>query len=1394
MNSRIAAYLPQDRLRALARGDTLPDRTVGAALIADLAGFTLLTENLRDTLGRRYGAEVLTKNLTAIYTALIAEVERYGGSVIGFAGDAILCWFDQNDENPAWASRLLQHASLRAVACALAMQTAMGSLDAITLPARTAALALKIGVASGPARRFVAGDPEIHSLDVLAGATLDRMASAERLAKGGETLLDAATVEVLRAQFGLDASLTLADWRQNPGSQSQFAVLNPGASLELTALLSAALAPMLRGLPASLPELPIPSASLRPWLHQPVFERELSAQGDFLAEFRPCVAMFIRFMGIDYDSPAAGPQLDDFLRRLQSVTLEYDGTLLSVAIGDKGSYAFVAFGALIAHEDDAIRAVKVACQVRELAGQLPYLQPVQIGLSRGVQYVGVYGGATRRTFSILGDDVNLAARLMEAAAPGETLLSGRVQYAVSQFATIKPRPPMAIKGKIGLTPVFAVAGLQTRRAIRLQEPTFSLPFVGRQDELQRIDEKLDQARQGQGQVLGLVAEAGLGKSRLLAELIRMARRKGFVGYGGACQSDGVDSPYLLWKPVWSAFFEVEAGLPPREVLTGLEEKIKQLAPQRLEVLPLVGQVLDLLVSLPQTASTEHLDPKTRKNLLHGLLEACLKTAAHTEPVLIVLEDLHWVDDLSRELLEYLAQAARALPVCLALAYRPSSMERLPALRLENLPYYTRIELTELSTRECARITTAKLAELYPQHDGSLPPGLIEILMARTQGNPFYLEELLDYLQDHGVDPYNRAMLERLTVSQEIELPDSLHTLILGRMDRLTESQKMILRVASIAGRMFRADWLPGCYPALGDLTQVKADLEALDKEGLTLRVSAPQNTSEPELIYTFKHTITHEVVYEGMPYAMRTQLHEQMAGYLETLTPPPASLLDLLTYHYGRSDNLSKKVEYLQRASAAACAAFANEVALDYYARLLPLLTAPAEKIALLLKWGAVLELIGQWERAETRYWGALTQAQNHGADELAARCRLALGKLARQRGNYEVALQWLEPARVGCTALNDRAGLCQVLVELGMVYQRQGEYALAREPLQAGLALAREAGDKLGAAQALNDLGMVAYRQSDYAAARALYAESLSLRRAMGDQPGIATLLNNLGLVASDLGDYLAAQELHAESLRLNRQIGDKQGVTRSLTCLGWVAQARGDYAEARALYAETLALCREMGNKTGIGNLLDHLAEVALALGDLAEARVLQEESLSLRREMGAKRNLGGSLNNLGAVALGQGDYAAARALFEESLTLCQEMDYKRYMAYALLGLGLVELSENTPNAREPILRSLRLRQEAGVPSEQTSSLVGVAGLALQAGQAVQAAQWLGAVDSALKVLKAAVEPDIVHFHAQTLAAVQAHLGAAEFQAAWAVGAAWSLDEAVRLALEKNPHDPAI
>ncbi|HEX2915844.1 MAG TPA: tetratricopeptide repeat protein [Chloroflexia bacterium] len=1335
MTKTLSAYLPQDRQQALLRGTDLPERSFGSALFADISGFTPLTEKLTRQFGDRRGIEELARRINTVYDTLIRLIETQNGSVICFAGDSITCWFTATEENAS---------STRVISAALAMQEAMQAFEEISL---------KIAITSGTICRFVVGDPQIQLLDTLAGQTVARVASAEHFAGQGEIVADRATIEA----FG--EGLQVGEWRQESETGEEFGLIGEASARAENHAATGASS-----------ELPLDL--VRPWVLPNVYTREQNGLGEFLTEFRPAAVLFLRFGGIDYDGDSAAQlKLNAFIKQAQQIIAGFDGALLQLTIGDKGSYMYACFGAPTAHEDDARRAVNAALALRELPQKLAFLQPVQIGISQGVLRAGAYGGATRRTYGALGDEVNLAARLMSLAEPGEILVSSRIRTLLDDQFILESHFTVTVKGKQALVSVSRVKGVARRRATRLLEPEYRLPMIGRQEELNLVTGKLELVRQGKGQIIGITAEAGLGKSRLVAEVLRQAQSGQIACYGGACEATGTSSAYLVWKAIWQAFFEVDQQAGRVEQVRQLESKLAQFAPQRLPALPLLRPLLD--IPLEDNEFTRNLEPKDRFSALEALLEDFLKAASRAEPILIVLEDLHWIDALSHDLLVALGRATANSAVCFVLAYRPVDLERLQAPQIEALPHFSRMELAELGQEEVEQLIRAKVTQLFPPDSSgaALNKALLKELTTRGQGNPFFLEELLNYLHDRDISPYDKKPLKAL------ELPSSLHSLILSRIDRLSEAQKVILKVASIIGRLFPFAWLQGYYPVLGPDQAVKADLNTLARLDIT-----PLDTPEPELAYLFKHFVTQEVPYESMPYATRAQLHQQLAAYLED--HGYALSYDLLAFHYGRSENRAKQIEYFQKAADAAREAYANETALDYYERLVPLLSERVDQIDAYLKYASVLVLLGRNDELEEKLQLALELAA--GDTWRQAQIQQLFGVLYRRRGEYTTAIDWFEQARVGWESSGDKKGLAQLFSDMGQLFFQKGDFEKARETLEEGLALARQIGEKGLTAEMLKISGNIAAYKGDYQAARKLYNESLPLKSEIGDKRGLNSLFNNLGNVAFSEGDFQTASEWYAQSLALARQIGDKTNIPITLSNLGLVHKHQGNYTLARALMEEGLLMRREMGEKWSVAESVRILGTVALYAGELVEAGKRFEEALTLSRETGDKTSITQALHSLGNVILLQGDLNRAHQLLDESMVLAREINDPRSLSQVLHLLGELAFQQGDySRARALLCESLTIRREIGMKAGMVDTLIMLAAVIYQEARYSVAVQLAAAAESVSLSINFKSDLAIERIYQETMAEAKKTLGEEAYQAAFESGQKMALEEAYQLAV---------
>jgi class 3 adenylate cyclase/tetratricopeptide (TPR) repeat protein len=1118
MVTDLSSYIPIDRRHALARSKQLPERASGAALFADVVGFTVLAEALVRELGARRGAEELTAQLNRVYESLIGAVHRFRGSVVGFSGDAITCWFDDagigswglgdGEVSPAPTPSTLSPATLRAVACGLAMQRSMRQLTVVATPAGAlVTLAIKVAVASGSVRRFLVGSPSIQLLDVLAGRTLDRLAAAEHSAESGEIVVDAQTAELLG-----DAVL-LAGWRADEHGNRQAALI---------ASLAQPIAP------SPWPALPtkLGTAQIRPWLAPAVAARLDADHAPFLAELRPAVALMLQFGGIDYDHDEnAGAQLDSFIRQVQRLVARYDGHVLDVTIGDKGSYLYIVFGAPVAHDNDAAQAVASALELRQAAPD------VRIGIAGGQMRCGAYGSGQRRTYGVLGDKTNLAARLMGLAETGAIVCDDTIYRQARRQWQFVALPPVRVKGKAGPIAVYRPTGRPANSAA----PAATTILIGRQAEIEYLHECLDAIARGESRILILEGEAGIGKSRLITALGELLHERGMVGLSGSAYSLD-QAAYRAWRSIFSAFFGLEAphaadphaGQPTPSPQAGaaqpgaaptatrspvilgtgqvndpLErwERVRMHAlavvPDLVERLPLLNDVLGL--GLPDSDHTRALDIGTRAERLSELLIELLRAWANEQPLVLVLEDAQHLDTRARQLAVQIGRSfsAAGIPLLLVVAVRTLDTAH-PALghitALLSLANARLVNVAPLSPAEITALVAARLEVALPD----LPDEVGELVRARSEGNPLFAEELTATLREQGLIRIEQLATEgqgeRLccVIAGNLQqasqaLPDEIQGLLLARIDRLPPEERLTLKVAAVIGPSF--DYQPLRYArnqqAPIDEPTLKNHLGALAAQHFT-----ELETPEPSLIYRFKHALTQEATYQTLLYAQRRELHRAVAEWHErTFGRPDAALLIAET---GYSSTPYAKLT-------------AHNSALAPYIGLLAFHYRRAEDRERERRY---VELLGE-------------QSFNIGAFREAISC-------------FERALE-LTPRDIAATG----AWSAQLHAQMARAYMHLRDRTTAQRLYRQSLALAETAGDQAGAALACYELGSLADQRGAHAEALEYFERALGLYRATNDLAGAGRALDRLGGVYVELGDEARALACYQEAITLGRRRG---------------------------------------------------------------------------------------------------------------------------------------------------------------------------------------------------------------------------------------------------------------
>ncbi|MCL4833046.1 MAG: tetratricopeptide repeat protein [Caldilineaceae bacterium] len=1347
------AHHPLDRRQALAAGVELPIYTSGAALFADISGFTPLTESLALAYGPRRGADELTRQLNEVYNAIIAPVHAHGGAVIGFSGDAITCWFDDRGSVGAGL--------LAGCAAALAMQQAMTAFAQIAYPGGQIALAIKTALAGGSAHRFVVGDPNSRLIDVLAGRVLERMAAAEAAAEQGETLLDETSEGVIRGQV-------TGGWVQRNDSRF-FRVRR----------LEGAAPPQ-----SVAPEVILPDEIARPWLLLPVYQRIQGQQGRFLAELRPAAALFLKFDGLDFDvpvepphpspphsregsgstpppqrgrlgggeplpfdaNPAAASQLDRYIRWVQAVVDRFEGSLIQLTTGDKGSYLYVAFGAPVAHDDDIMRAISAALELANSARLFPFLASVRMGISQGRMRVGAYGSEHRRTYGVLGDETNLAARLMSKAEPGQILVSQRVAEQIDERFQLRTLGPMRFKGKNDPIPVFAVEG---ERALSGDDyrSLFASRLEGRDVEMAQMQSVLAEAVTGRGQLLRLQGEAGVGKSHLAALFLEEAQRQGAQVAVGTCQSTGRGVAYGAVGSIARQLLGLagQDAARPQEQILQLEAALGGMNPEWLVRLPLLGDLLRL--PIPDNPTTAAFTPQLRQEALTALALEIVLLRARQRPLLLFVEDLHWIDEASGQLILALARVIREARILLLLAHRPLPAETVGATlgELTTGSEHPVIELAELPPAGVAGLVSNRLGGPVDE----LALGLIQV---QAQGNAFFTEELVDALfearllaqagEQWTLAPTLLAQLQADGCVQRVEgrwqlladaplsavslgMPDSIHGVVLSRLDRLPEDAKLALKLASVIGRVFEVALLAAIHPAALTTDALLAQIETLSRRDFA-RLERPQ----PHITYIFKHNITQEVVYKTLLESQQQEVHTAVAGQLEKLAP---NAIERLAFHYRHGDVSQppvrdKALHYLDAAGVRARREYANETALGYVERALALESGWQRQQAKV----ELLHILGRREEEQA----SLDQLDGM-AGVSPLEVHLLWGQFHEAMSDYPAALAAMETAAQTARSGNDSRGLIRVLGRTGLIHWRQGNYTEsaavygeALELLAGGADWSAEEGEiRYG-------LGILHRQQGKFVEARQELEAALALARRLENRPEEAKILAALATVAHLYRrDYSAALAYNQHALEIRRTIGDRAGEGASLLALGQTYSGQGSYAEAIAAFQRALAVQQSLGNRWWEAIVWNMLGIGHMLIGNFQEAHSALTTALTIVKEIGAEVGEAYIQVNLGQILRDTGDMAGAEAAFAVGLNFAILRQDRQLEAICHSDLALLRmLQKEYGQAIEAAQQAQMLYSEIGTPYPATADITTLARASLALGRLTEAAAF---ADQALALL---------------------------------------------------------
>ncbi len=858
------------------------DDISGAVLFADISGFTALSERLA-TRGTD-GVEELTQVLNAYFGRLIDIITAYGGDVVKFAGDALLAIFPAHDEADVVRS------ARAAAACGLQVQREMKSFTAQA----GHRLFLRVGVSAGAMSVLNLGGVRKRWEFVLVGQPVIEATMASGQDEPGHVVLGSTA----RDLPGISARCTAIS--------SEYSRLD-----EVTGTLSF----------SPLEKVPLTSQAvprLLAFIPAAIHLRLAARQSGWLAEMRWLTVLFVNLPGMNQETPIEHSQ--EVMLALQTELYHFEGSVNKLSTDEKGVTFVAALGLPpLAHEDDAIRGTLAALAIKAKLAKLGW--QTSIGVTSGRVFCGTIGSENRCEFTIIGDIVNLSARLMIAANGGILCDETTLKAGLDRLAW-EALPPVMLKGKAHLVPNFRPLG----PANEAQRPKHSQELIGRVDELKLHEQIIREIfKDRSSRVLLIEGEAGIGKSTLISSILQNAAKKNLKTWLGAALAIERSTPYFAWRAIFRQVFRLDASEP----LEAQRQKVfDHLAfdPELNELAPLLDTVLSL--DFPPTSKTLEMFGEVRLSQTNSLLVHLLIREVEQAPLQLIVEDCHWLDSASWSLVRAVAEQIPA--VILVLVTRPLSdplpRDYVPVAALKSTH---KLALGPLGSDEAIALVKRRLGVV------NIPDSMATLLHSKAQGNPFFIEELAYSLRET-----RKILIQdgRCTIAPgedllSLRFPDNVQGVVTSRIDRLAPPEQLTLKVASVIGRTFSKNLLRDISPIEDDKPNLERYLATLNSQSLTM-LEAP----DPDPAYCFKHVITQEVSYQMMPPAQRKKLHQVVAEWYEQhhgndLSP----FFPLLAKHWSNTDRFTRAIEYLEKSGENAMRDCAHEEAVTFFSQALAL-------------------------------------------------------------------------------------------------------------------------------------------------------------------------------------------------------------------------------------------------------------------------------------------------------------------------------------------------------------------------------------------------------------------------------------------------------------------------
>ncbi len=974
--------------------------------------------------------------------------------------------------------------------------------------------------------------------------------------------------------------------------------------------------------------------------------------------------------------------MDGCFRILMDEIHRYEGTVNQF----RGDGVMALFGAPLAHEGHAQRACLAALGIQrvmkdyrqEMKARFAIEFKMRIGLDTGLVVVGSIGDDLRMDYTADGDTANLASRMEGLAKPDTILVSGNTYKLIGEYFEFEPLGQVQLKGKKGPQEAYILlrpGEVGTRIAASAAKGMTR--FVGRERELDAVKEAFEKVQSGQGQVVGIVGEAGVGKSRLLFELRQALPQRGLTYLEGHCLHYGGSMPYLPILDVFRSFVGIKEGERESVIRKKMKQRILGLDQNLRNVLPPFQELLSLKVYDQEYAQ---LEPKQKREKTFEAIRDLLVRGSQEQPIVLAVEDLHWIDKTSEEFLDYMIGWLPNTRILLILLYRPEYTHG-----WGSKSYYSKIGVHQLSAGTSAELLRAIL------EGGKVAPELRELILGRAAGNPFFMEELTQSLLENGsiLKQGDRYVLS--AKPSNIRVPDTVQGIIAARMDRLEEGLKRIMQIASVIGREF-------AFRILHAITDKQEDLKAnlILLQGLEFIY---EKRLFPELEYIFRHALTQEVAYDSLLVKRRKEIHERIARAIEGLYAERLEeFYEMLAYHYSKSENVSKACQYLKLSGDKARGNFSTSEGFSFY-----------------------------------REAANLLRNQPETSDNIRDRLEI-LQAMARQilvLGHLEGSLEILREGESLAQDLGDRKALAHFQTSIGIYYIISGsDPKKGRRYIKRSLGESELSGEFEIVIPVSMDLIYSYFAEGKLLTVCQVAPKVIDLiekthteREQFGRLDNVYSVMNGLwGMSLGEIGNFAEGERLLEKGLSFAHEIDNLLSLALVEMGYGRFCFTKGDAESQVNHFRSAIEALEKNQFRILLGPAWAWSGRGYSFLGQTDTALQCAEKGLKMHTDLGAPFMLGSIHLTLGEIHLQLGDLEKALIHVEQAVDLSQKNNERMFEAESRITWGRVIAARDKTKfdeAQERILEGTSILEELEIRPLYAVGLFHLGELYANAGQ---------------------------------------------------------------------------